>query len=151
MWINPMKVLTLAGSLAGATCAVCTATPRDRVIAPPSAAELGLAGADATRWNALRDQSIDARQSTRATVLHETDALRTLLASSAPDLDAYEREVEQAIDSHVAAERELRRQKLAFYDSLAPDQQAKLRAALLDRLNRVERLRQAWLDATGTP
>jgi Spy/CpxP family protein refolding chaperone len=151
MWLNTVKVLALTGSLAGATCAVCTATPRARELAPPSAAELGLAGADATRWNALRDETIDARTSTRAAVLRETDTLRTLLASNAPDLDAYEREIEHAIDGHVAAERELRQKKLAFYDSLAPDQQAKLRAAMLDRLNRLERLRQAWLDATGSP
>lgn len=152
MWLNTMKILALTGSLAGATCAVCTATPRHQAMAPPSAAELGLDGADAPRWNALRDQTIDARVTALATALREKDALRGLLAANAPDLDAYEREIEQAIDGHVAAERDLRRQKLAFYDSLAPDQQAKVRAAMLDRLNRLERLRQAWLDvASGTP
>jgi len=151
MWRSSVKIWALAGSLACATCAVCTATPRGQAMAPPSAAELGLAGADATRWNALRDQTIDARETTRATVLREVDTLRALLASSAPDLDAYEREIEQAVDSHVAAERDLRRKKLAFYDSLAPDEQAKVRAAMLDRLNRLERLRQAWLDMSSAP
>lgn len=150
MWLNTVKILALGGSLAGATCAVCTATPR-QAMTPPSATELGLGGADATRWNALRDQTLDARDTTRATVLREVDTLRRLLASDAPDLDAYEREIEQAIDSHVAAERDLRQRKLAFYDGLAPDQKAKVRAAMLDRLNRLERLRQAWLDAAGSP
>jgi len=150
MW-QSVKVLALAGSLAGATCAVCTATPRVRAMAPPSAAELGLAGPDATRWNTLRDQTIDARETTRATVLRELDALRALLATDAPDLDAYERGIEQSIESHVAAERDLRQKKLAFYDGLAPAQKAKVRAVMLDRLNRLERLREAWLDASGSP
>jgi uncharacterized membrane protein len=151
MPLKTMKTLALAGTLAGATCAVCTATPRVHAIAPPSAAELGLAGADATRWSTLRDQTIDLRDTTRATVQRELDTLRTLLATDAPDLDAYERELEQAIDSRVAAERDLRQRKLAFYDSLAPDRKAKVAATMLERLNRLERLRTALLDLAGTP
>jgi Spy/CpxP family protein refolding chaperone len=143
--------LAFTGLLAGATFAVCAATPGLHASGPPTADQLGLAGADAAQWTALRDATIDLRDSARATAQHEIDTLRALLASDAPDLDAFDREIEQAIDRHAAAARALRQRKLAFYDRLAPDQQAKLRAAMLDRLNRIDRLRSALLELGDTP
>lgn len=151
MIIKAVHTLSIAGLLAGATFATCAAVPHFRTAAPPTAEEIGLAGAAATQWTTLRDQSIDLRDSARATALHEIDKLRTLLAADAPDLDAFDREIEQAIDSHTAAARALRQRKLAFYDGLAPDQKARVRAAMLERLDRLERLRSALLDFANQP
>lgn len=151
MIIKAAHTLSIAGLLAGATFATCAAVPHLRGTAPPTAEQIGLAGAAATQWTTLREQSIDLRDSARATTLHEIDKLRTLLAADAPDLDAFDREIEQAIDSHAAAARVLRQRKLAFYDGLAPDQKAKVRAAMLERLDRLERLRSALLDFVNQP
>jgi Spy/CpxP family protein refolding chaperone len=141
-----IRTLALAGLVAGATFAAYAATPRLHAPAPPTADQLGLAGADAAEWNTLRDQTIDLRDSARATALRDVDTLRVLLATETPDLDAFDREIEQAINRHAAASRALRQRKLAFYDRLAPAQQAKLRAAMLDRLNRLDHLRSALMN-----
>lgn len=147
-----IRTLLMSGALAGATCATCGAVGSHwKGSAPPTAEELGLSGASATQWSTLRDQTIDLRDAGRSALLQEVDKARTVLASDAPDLDAFDRELEQAIDTHAAAARALRQRKLAFYDGLAPDQQAKVRAAMLDRLNRLERLRAAFMDLANTP
>lgn len=147
-----LRTLLMSGALAGATCATCGAVGSHwKGTAPPTAEDLGLSGVSATQWTTLRDQTIDLRDSGRSALMHEFDKARAVLGSDAPDLDAFDRELEQALDAHAAAARALRQRKLAFYDGLAPDQQAKVRAVLLDRLNRLERIRAALMDATSTP
>jgi len=148
---HPMKTTTIrnlaiAGTLAGAAFAASAATPHLFRAGPPTADELGLSGTAATEWSELREETIDLRDAARATALDEFDKLRALLATDAPDLDAYDREIEQAIDRHLAAARALRQRKVEFYDGLAPDQQAKLRAAVRDRMDRIARFRSALLD-----
>lgn len=146
-----LRTLTIAGLLAGATCVAYAAMPRTRAFDPPTAAELGLDGATATEWNTLRDQTIDLRDSSRAEVQQQMTTLRALLATDSPDLDAFEKNAEREVDSRLAAARALRQRKLAFYDGLAPAQQANVRAVMRERLDRLARLRAAMQDLATAP
>lgn len=137
--------VALAGTIAGSAGAAA-ALPRLHALTPPDAAEVGLAGNEAMQWNALRDETIAFRDAARQRLRTGTDQLHALLASPAPDLDAFGHQADAEVDARIAGFRALRDRKLAFYDALAPDQQARMRAAFSTRLERLERLRAAVLE-----
>jgi hypothetical protein len=142
---RPWLAVVLAGTIAGSAGAAA-ALPRLHGLAPPEAAEVGLAGDQAAQWNALRDETIALRDDARQRLREGADQLHALLATEAPDLDGFARQADADVDARIAAYRALRDRKLAFYDALAPDQQARMRAAFTARLERFERLRAALLE-----
>jgi hypothetical protein len=100
----------------------------------------------------LRTQTLALRDAVRAATQQRLDTLHQLLSGSAPDLDGFSRDAQQQADGFIAQSRALKAQKLAFYDSLAPAQQAQVRAVMLERLDRLEHLRAALADlAEATP
>jgi hypothetical protein len=126
--------------LAGATFAAYAAVEHARPFAPPTAAELGLSGTYVVQWNDLREQTLSLRDSARGAVRQRIQHLDELLATAAPDLDAFDREAQQATDSYIAQARALKAKKLAFYDSLPAQQQAQVRLVLRNRLERLQQL-----------
>ncbi|GEM_PF-5851969 len=142
-----MKVRTLlfAALLAtGLTAGAMAALPPVRPFAPPSAAALGLGGAQASQWEALRQETAELRDTARRTLHDRIQRLESLLDEPAPDLRGFSREADQQIDAYLAAARRLHERRLAFYESLDPAAQAALRGALKARLQRAERLRNAF-------
>jgi hypothetical protein len=135
--------LLLAAGLLGGGAVAGTTLQQARAFDPPTAEQLGLGGDAATKWVALREQSIALRESARGAAKQRLDTLHQLLASSAPDLDAFSHQSEQQADQLLAQARALKAQKLALYDSLPASQQAQVRAVLLKRLERFEHLRTA--------
>ena len=137
-----LQVWLAAAALTGAA-ALAAAAPRVRPFDPPTAEQLGLSGAAAAQWSGLRTQTISLRDAARGAARQRLDALRQLLASAAPDLDAFSRASEQQIDAHIAQARALKAQQLALYDSLPASQRAQVRAVMLQRLDRLQHLRAA--------
>lgn len=68
-----------------------------------------------------------------------TDTQADLRAPEA-DLHQIAAEVDRSLFALVAESRSLRAQRMAFYDSLSPEQQAEVRSLLADRLERGKRL-----------
>jgi hypothetical protein len=126
--------------ISGTTFAAYAAVDHARSFAPPTAAELGLSGAYVTQWNDLRSQTLSLRGAARGSALQRITRLRELLATSNPDLDAFNRDAEHAGDDFLAKERALKAKKIAFYHSLPPAQQAQVRKVLADRLERLQNL-----------
>jgi hypothetical protein len=126
--------------ISGTTFAAYAAVDNARAFAPPTAVELGLSGAYVAQWNDLRGETLSLRSSARNSGLQRITRLRQLLATSKPDLDAFNRDAERAGDDFLAKERALKAKKIAFYDSLPPAQQAQVRKVLSDRLERLQNL-----------
>lgn len=140
------KSLSLAAA-AAVSLAVATAVAAPRIaqserFAPPSAAELGLSGAKAQQWGALRQEAIALRRVGREDLIAGMSELRALLDQPSPDLRAFSERSQRDVDAHVAETRALRERQLDFYESLSPAEQAKVRAVMAQRLDRLAQLRQ---------
>lgn len=142
---------------AGLTIALATTTAlsaprlaREQAMLPPTAAELGIAPSHAGQWDALRAESIALRTVDRNDLRDGFGEFRALLDQPAPDLRAFSRESQREVDAHMAEARALRDRQLDLYESLSPGDQAKVRKAMAERLDRFARLREriaAFIDA----
>jgi hypothetical protein len=113
--------------------------------APPTSAELGLAGTSATQWDSLRQESIALRNGVREQIKERSGQFAALLDQSQPDLRGFSHTVQHDVDTTLAQARGLQERKLDFYDSLPPAQQAQVRVAMKAELERAQRLRAAVL------
>ena len=140
------KSLSLAAaatiSLAVATAVAAPRIAQSERFAPPSAAELGLSGAKAQQWSALRQETIALRRVGREDLVAGMSELRGLLDQPSPDLRAFSERSQRDVDAHMAEMRALRERQLDFYESLNPAEQAKVRAVMAQRLDRLAQLRQ---------
>lgn len=151
-----LKSLGVMAAVAAAlTVATTFAAPRfadaDR-FAPPTASELGIAGAHAKQWDALRQDAIALRRVGREDLRDGMQEFRALLDQSSPDLRAFSNESQRRVDAHMAEARALRDRQLDLYESLTPAEQAKVRAAMAQRLDRFAQLRErliGMLEARG--
>ncbi len=149
---SPKSLYLVAAIAATLTIATAVAAPRlaQERFTPPTAAELGFAGARAQQWEALRQESIALRRVGREDLIGGVTEFRGLLDQPAPDLRAFSNESQRRVDAHMAEMRELRDRQLDFYESLSPTEQAKVRAAIAQRIDRLSQLRQRlsrFLDA----
>jgi hypothetical protein len=110
------------------------------------ASELALDPAQQVAFDALGRSQLLAAMEARADVEALVARLKADLAAPAADLRLTAAEVDATVDRRIAAQRQLREARLAFYDQLDPAQQEQTRAELLDRIERLERLRVALLD-----
>ncbi len=136
----------LAGGLTVALAAT-TAISAPRVVRgdamlPPTAAELGLSTAHAKQWDALRADAVALRQVGRIDLQGGAVELRTLLNQPSADLRAFSDASQLKFDAHIAEARALRDRQLDLYESLSPDEQARVRAAMAERLDRLSKLRE---------
>jgi Spy/CpxP family protein refolding chaperone len=110
------------------------------------ASELVLDPAQQAAFDALGRSQLLAAMEARADIEALVIRIKNDLAAPAADLRATAAEIDATVDRRIAAQRDLREARLAFYDQLDPAQQEKARAELLDRIERLERLRVALLD-----
>lgn len=110
-------------------------------LVPPTAASLGLQGEHALRWDALRSETIALRRLAREEAARGAHELRLLLQQPDPDLRVYSVRAQQRVDAYVAESRALRERQLALYESLGPAEKQRVRVALIERLDRLDRIR----------
>ncbi len=129
-------------TLAATTAISAPRVARGEAMLPPTAAELGISSTHARQWDALRADAVALRQVGRDDLLGGISELRSLLDQSSPDLRAFSRESQRMVDAHMAEARALRDRQLDLYESLSPDEQARVRAAMAQRLDRLSKLRE---------
>ena len=150
---SPKSLYLVAAIAATLTIATAVAAPRlarAERFAPPTAAELGFAGARAQQWEALRQETIALRRVGREELFAGITEFRSLLDQPSADLRAFSNESQRRVDAQMAEMRDLRDRQLDFYESLSPAEQAKVRAAMAQRIDRLSQLRQrlaGFLDA----
>ena len=132
--------LTIA--LAATTAISAPRMARGEAMLPPTAAELGISNTHARQWDALRADAVALRQVGRDDLIGGISEFRSLLDQSSPDLRAFSRESQRMVDAHMAEARALRDRQLDLYESLSPDEQARVRAAMAQRLDRLSKLRE---------
>jgi hypothetical protein len=140
----------LTVALAATTALSAPRGARGEALLPPTAAELGIAPAHAKRWDALRAEAVALRTVGRDDLRDGIGEFRALLDQPAPDLRAFSRESQRKVDAHMAEARALRDRQLDLYESLSPQDQAKVRKAMAARLDRFAALRERlgrFLDA----
>lgn len=150
---SPKSLYLVAAIAATVTIATAVAAPRmaqAERFAPPTAAELGFAGARAQQWETLRQDTIALRRVGREDLVAGITEFRGLLDQPAPDLRAFSNESQRRVDAHMAEARALRDRQLDLYETLTPAEQAKVRAVMAQRIDRLTQLRQRlanFLDA----
>lgn len=146
-------MLGLLAVLATATTLTAVSAPRMARgnFAPPTAAELGLTPANAARWDALREESLALRSVAREEIGGGLREFRGLLDTTQPDLRAFSAESQRKVDAHLAEARVLRDRQLDLYESLTPAEQARVREAMAERLDRLGRLRAQLMSRFDTP
>lgn len=132
----------LTVALAATTALSAPRMARGEAMLPPTAAELGLTTAHAKQWDALRADAVSLRQVGRVDLQGGVVELRTLLNQPSADLRAFSDASQLKFDAHIAEARALRDRQLDLYESLSPDEQARVRAAMAERLDRLSKLRQ---------
>ncbi len=123
--------------------------PRPSAFAPPTASELGLDARHTATWNALREETLNLRESAREEIRSKLHQAYALLADDNADLGALAASNDSAIDDALARSRALRDRKLAFYQTLNADEQRAVRSAMRSRLERAQRLRAAFATLSG--
>ena len=132
----------LTVALAATTALSAPRTARGDAMLPPTAAELGLSTAHAKQWDALRADAVSLRQVGRVDLQGGAVELRALLNQPSADLRAFSDASQLKFDAHIAEARALRDRQLDLYESLTPDEQARVRAAMAERLDRLSKLRE---------
>lgn len=137
-----MLALVLIAGLAGTGHAV--AGPFLPRLDPPTAAELGLTAAQAAEWQAIAADAQSLRQATLDQVKAELDRTQVELSQADADLREIGREYQSIAFAALLEQRQLRDRRLAFYNGLNPQQQAQVRAFLLEVSERAERAIRAF-------
>jgi hypothetical protein len=135
-------VAGLAAALIAATAVSAPRLARGDAMLPPTAAELGLSTAHAQAWDALRADAVAMRQVGRDDLVVGMGEFRSLLDQPSPDLRAFSKASQRKVDANMAEARALRDRQLDLYESLSPQEQARVRAAMAERLDRFSRLRE---------
>jgi hypothetical protein len=147
------RIFLVAGLTAAVAASTAFSAPRmargDTTL-PPTAAELGIAPAHAGEWDALRAEAAALRQVGREDLRSGIDSFRRLLDQPSPDLRAFSLESQRKVDAHMAEARALRDRQLDLYETLSPQEQARVRAAMAERLNRFARMRERLADFIAT-
>ena len=110
------------------------------------AAELALDPAQQAAWSGVQRERIEFLLGLRLDLEQLKVRVRRDLADPAADLRQTAAAIEATVDRELAAHRAVRDAQLAFYDGLDAGQQAKVRAHLLERIEKLERLREAIAD-----
>jgi hypothetical protein len=111
-----------------------------RLMQPPTAAELKLSHAQQQEWEALQADARALRRQLLADLETSLPELEAALAEPEADLGLLSQHVQSQVLFALWQTQAIRQRRLAFYESLAPDQQARVRAWLVDVVRGVERL-----------
>jgi hypothetical protein len=94
---------------------------------------------------ALQQKAQSARASALLAIHSTSTAVKRDLSNPQSNLHATVHMVQATVDQQLAQHRALTEERLRFYDSLSPEQQAIVRAQALARIEKLERLRDALL------
>jgi len=111
-----------------------------RSMQPPSAAQLNLSPAQQVEWEALQTDARALRRQLLADLETSLPQLEAALAEPEADLGLLSQHVQSQVLFALWQSQSIRQRRLAFYESLAPDQQALVRAWLVDVVRGIERL-----------
>lgn len=139
------RLFLVAGLTAALVATTAFSAPRRAqgdAMLPPTAAELHLSAAHAKAWDALRSEAVALREVGREDLRGGAAELRVLLDQPSPDLRAFSNASQRKVDAHMAEARALRDRQLDLYESLSPDEQKRVRAAMAERLDRLSKLRE---------
>lgn len=121
-----------------------------RQTAQPSAQSLHLDTRQTQTFNDLQARQRAFRQAAYAAIGDLLVDAHSELASNAGDLPALSAEVDRTLVALVAEQHSLKSQRMAFYQSLDSEQQAAVQQALLQRVERLQRLHAAVGDFLQT-
>jgi hypothetical protein len=111
---------------------------------PPTAAELGLNTEATGEWQAIQADAQALRSRTLKTVEAELGDAKETLATSNPDLRSVGLEFQSIALGFLMEQRQIRDRRLAFYNSLTPDQQLQVREFMIEQIERAERAIHAF-------
>ncbi len=114
--------------------------------APPSAKELGLDAAQTAAYQDLQDSQRAFREAAHASIGTLMADAETELSAEHVDLAALSANVDRTLFAIVMENRGLKRERMAFYQTLNEAQKARVHAALLLRVERMQRLHAALAD-----
>ena len=147
MFVSRLMIAgALALAVAGGAVAQNTFGARWLARQQAFAASLDLTAAQQASLSQLRARELAFRGDARADVAQLATRVKADLADPHADLHATVHTIQSDVDRLLAAHRDVTAAKLAFYDSLDARQQAKVRAQLLARIEKLERLRDALVD-----
>jgi hypothetical protein len=106
---------------------------------------LNLSASQKLQAAALQQKSQAARASALMAAATTATLVKRDLANSQSNLHATAQMVQATVDQQLAQHRALTAERLRFYDSLSPSQQAVIRADVLARIEKLERLRDALI------
>jgi LTXXQ motif family protein len=107
--------------------------------------ELNLTPAQQLQAAALQQKAKSARASTLMAVSSTAMLVKQDLKNPQSNLRATTQRVQATVDQQIAQHRALTEERLRFYDSLSPAQQAVIRTEAIARIEKLERLRDALL------
>jgi LTXXQ motif family protein len=107
---------------------------------------LNLTPAQQAQANALQQSAKNTRMDALLAASITAQQVKRDLQDPKADLHQTAQLVQATVDTQLAAHRALTAQRLSFYDSLNATQQAQVRAQMVQRIERLERLRQVLLD-----
>jgi uncharacterized membrane protein len=108
-------------------------------------AALHLSPTQEIAWQALQNEQRELFRQGREQLNDAAAIARIELAEPDADLAGLAASLETEVDLWMADQRALRARKLAFYETLSPEQQAVLRDELVRRIERAEALRDTLL------
>lgn len=112
-----------------------------RSFAPMAAPQVsGLSSAQEAQLLALREDAAAGRRAAHAAMGNLLSTAQAELARDDADLHALSREAEAVMFSIALDMRAQRGERLAFYDTLTPDQQSQVRNFLSGRMARLQRI-----------
>ncbi len=137
-----LLALALVAGLSGTGTAV--AGPFFNRPTPPTTSELGLDATQAAQWQTIQADAQALRQDTLMHLKLELAQTREALAEPNADLRALGQDYQAIALTALMEQRQLRERRLAFYASLDPQQQAKVREFLIEVTERAERAIRAF-------
>ena len=99
---------------------------------PPTATELQLTAAQTAQWQSIQNDAREFRQSLLFELATGLPALEADLAASDADLAVITQRVQSQVLYALWRSQPIRQRRMAFYQSLNPEQQAAVRAWLAD-------------------
>ncbi len=112
-------------------------------------ASLGLDAGQQAAWQSLHQQQTQFAADARQALATLVGGAKSDLANPSADLHATQARAEAQVDRLIAEHRTLKRAQLAFYDQLNAEQQQRVRQQLLERISRMERIRDDLLDVAA--
>lgn len=109
-------------------------------------ASLNLTPAQKVQANVLQQSARQARIEALLAASITAEQVKRELRQPNADLRRVSSLVQATVDEQLAAHRSLTAQRLSFYESLTPTQQAQVREQLAERIERLERVRELVLE-----